>query len=253
MNQEPISGLPGGEIETGPQDYSPFTPFIPRLGTYILLFFLLVMWPAIGLTLLVLGETDLQLDKFDPVLFLFLPTIIIQWLIFLAVGLGVYRENSSFRSIGFARPKLSDVGKAVLFLLGSNLILAGLQLLLESAGMGISRDVDILVGKARESAWWWLAISITAAICEETVFRGYIITRVRGIFRHGGWLIPTLMSSFSFATGHTYQGTAGLIILFAYGLMFCALFLYTKSLWPGILAHFIQDFSAIFIYQYIGL
>jgi membrane protease YdiL (CAAX protease family) len=231
-------------------DTKPSRPFTPSLGTYSLLFFMLILWPALGLSVLLFGDNDFKLDLVDPVIFIFLPTIVVQWLIFLAVLLGVHREKSSLGSLGLVRPKFSDLPKAFIFLIAANLILSGLQFILSMFGLTVSKDVDILVEKAGESIWWWLSISITAAVCEETAFRGYLMTRVKGLLRTG-WLIPILLSALSFASGHTYQGTAGFILLFAYGLMFCGFYIYTGSLWPCIIAHFIQDFSAIYIYKYL--
>jgi len=225
--------------------------FQPRLGTYILLFFMIVIWPIIGLSFMLFDDTEINWDLYDPVYFIFLPTIIIQWFIFLLVALGIYREKASFRSVGFVKPRLIDFLHAIGFLIISNIILSILQMALGLVNLEISQDVDIIVEKAGESIWWWLAVSITAAVCEEAAFRGYIMTRVKGIITHKGWLIPVVLSSFAFASGHSYQGVGGLILLFIYGLLFCGLYIYTRSLWPCILAHFIQDFSAIFIYQYI--
>lgn len=232
----------GNEAEAG---------FQPRLGTYILLFFLVVLWPTIGLSLLFIDNAEIDWDLYDPVYFLYLPTIIMQWLIFLAVALGVNRENSNFKSIGFVRPKFKDILSAIGFLIASNLILSILQMGLSSFGIVISQDVDVIVNQARQSIWWWLAVSITAAVCEETAFRGYIMTRVKGVFRKSSWVLPVILSTFAFASGHSYQGIGGLILLFFYGLMFCGLYLMTRSLWPCVLAHFIQDFSAIFLYDII--
>jgi membrane protease YdiL (CAAX protease family) len=230
-------------------DESP-APFVPRLGTYILLFFLIVLWPIVGLSFLFIDNAEINWELYDPVLYIYLPTLAIQWFIFLAVTLGIIREGSNFKSIGFVRFKFSDILYAVLFLLVSNFILAVLQAFLALFGLTISKDVDVLVEQASNQAWWWLAVSVTAAICEETAFRGYILTRLKFLMRRGGWILPVFLSTLSFASGHSYQGVGGFILLFVYGLLFCLLYLRTKSLWPCILAHFIQDFSAIFIYKY---
>lgn len=237
--------------KVSPDQTPEYERFQPRLGTYILLFFLVILWPGASLSLLLIDNTSIDWNLYDPVYFIYLPTIIIQWFIFLAVALGIYRESSSFRSIGFTRLKFKDLLYAIGFLIVSNIILSLLQVFLAGFGFTISQDVDVIVEKARESIWWWLAVSVTAAVCEETAFRGYIMTRVKTIFRTKGWIIPVLLSTVSFASGHSYQGGAGLILLFVYGLLFCGLYLYTRSLWPCVLAHFIQDFSAIFLYDFI--
>ena len=242
--------IPGPE-KALPDNVSGGDGFQPRLGTYILLFFLVIIWPTASLSLLLIDNTEIDWNLYDPVYFIYLPTIIIQWFIFLAVALGIYRESSSFKSIGFTRLRFTHLWQALGFLIISNIILSALQFVLKGFGLTISRDVDLIVEKARESIWWWLAVSVTAAVCEETAFRGYIMTRVKAIFRTRGWTVPVILSTVSFASGHSYQGGAGLILLFAYGLLFCGLYLYTRSLWPCVLAHFIQDFSAIFLYDLI--
>jgi membrane protease YdiL (CAAX protease family) len=246
---QPVLDDPENSFQDGASGLAP--SFQPRLGTFILLFFLIVIWPTLGLSMLLLDDTSIDWDLYDPVYFIFLPTIILQWFFFLAIALGIYRENSDFRSIGFVRIKISDIFYAVGFLIISNLILSAMQLFLSLFNLSVSPDVDVLVEKAGESVWWWLAVSVTAAVCEETAFRGYILTRVKGVFRKSRWVLPVVLSTFAFASGHSYQGVGGLILLFAYGLMFCGLYLYTKSLWPCILAHFIQNFSAIFLYEFI--
>jgi membrane protease YdiL (CAAX protease family) len=108
------------------------------------------------------------------------------------------------------------------------------------------------VEQAGQTFWWWLALSATAGFCEEVAFRGYIFTRIRGIIPKGGWVLAMAVSSFAFAAGHGYQGPGGLIILFFLGAMLCGLFIYTKSLWPAIFAHFIHDFSAVIYSRFIG-
>jgi len=230
----------------------PGTSFTPRLGTYILLFFLVVIWPGLSLLVLFVGGGDISMDMVDPVKFLYIPTIVIEWLIVLAVALGIYREKSSFASIGLVRPRLADLPTAIIFLVAANFVLMPVELLLSAVGMPVSQNVDLLVEKAGQSFWWWLALSATAGFCEEVAFRGYIVTRIQGIFPRGGWALAVGISSFAFAAGHGYQGPGGLILLFLLGAMFCGLFLYTKSLWPAILAHFIQDFSAVLYSHFVG-
>lgn len=223
----------------------------PRLGTYLLLIFLVVVWPIVGLLLMAVDTSQIDFDRFDPVIFIYLPTMIMQWLMFLAVALALWRENAGFASIGFTPIRRSHVTIAVGFFITANIILAGLQYLLIQMGLPISKDVDKIVAGGGRLIWWWLAVSVTAAVCEEVCFRGFILTRLRQVLG-GDWRRPVLLATIAFAAGHTYQGWGGLILMLVYGAMFCGLFLYTKSLWPGIIAHFIQNFSAVLIYRWFG-
>lgn len=235
-------------VEPSPQ---PFGPFTPGVGTYVLLFFLVVIWSGLGLAFMIMDTANLDLTSIDPVLFIYLPTMVMQWLIFLAVLLAIRHESGRLLSIGFTRPKPVHLAAALAFMILSNLLLAGLQAGLEWLGLPISSDVTELVKQAGQATWWWLALSITAGICEEACFRGYLLTRLRAVIGRG-WIWPVVIATISFAAGHTYQGWGGLIVIFVYGLMFCALFLLTKSLWPGIFAHIIQDFAAIFLVHLNG-
>ncbi len=247
---QPSESMP--EYGFSPDDRTSGRSFTPRLGTYILLVFLIVVWPGLSLLVMFIGEGDISLDMVDPVRFIYIPTIIIEWLIAVAVGLGIWREKSSFASIGLVRPKLADLPTAVIFLVAANILLIPLEIFLSAVGLPVNENVNLLVEKAGQSFWWWLALSATAGFCEEIAFRGYIVTRLRGIFPGGGWTLAVGISSFAFAAGHGYQGPGGLILLFFLGAMFCGLFLYTKSLWPAILAHFIQDFSAVIYSHFAG-
>lgn len=247
---QPPDSSPEHNFSSGEQ--KPERSFTPRLGTYILLVFLVIVWPGLSLLVLFVGGDNMSLDMVDPVKFIYIPTIVIEWLIVLAVMLGIRREKSSVASIGLVRPKLIDLPTAIIFLIGANFVLMPLEMILSAIGLPVSQNVNLLVEHAGQSFWWWLALSVTAGFCEEVAFRGYIFTRIRGIFPGGGWALAVGVSSFAFAAGHGYQGVGGLILLFFLGAMFCGLFIYTKSLWPAILAHFIQDFSAVIYSHFVG-
>ena len=92
----------------------------------------------------------------------------------------------------------------------------------------------------------WVAVSFTAGFCEEIAFRGYLMTRLRILLKSKSWLIPVLVSSVVFGVCHAYQGWPGLIVITTYGAMFALLYIRTGSLWPCIIAHFFQDFGALF-------
>lgn len=220
-------------------------------GTYIVLLFMVVIFPLFNLAVAYFGDMNIDFSQFDLVWVFFVPTIVMQWLMVLAVGLAMWREQSPSSSIGLSSFKLKYLGIAVLFLFGSNIVLLGLQQLLNQVGLEIHNNVNQIVEQASEMVWWWLAISITAAVCEEVVFRGYVLTRLKLVLKTG-WAVPIIFATVSFASGHLYQGTGGFILILIYGLMFCWLYVRTGSIWPGMLAHFIQDYSAIFLYKYVN-
>ncbi len=64
------------------------------------------------------------------------------------------------------------------------------------------------------------------------------------------WTVPVIISSVAFGACHySYQGLPGLILITVYGLLLALLFVRTGRLWPCIVAHFFQDFLAMFVPQ----
>lgn len=228
-------------------------PTIPspriRLGTYLTLAFLLLIWPAASLFMWVIGNTQIDLNQLDTVKFVFLPTIVIQWLTFVSVLIAVRYEKTGLVSLGYGRFKFSFIPIILSFFIVSNGVLYALEFLLKIWGLAIDPQVDVIIKQAGQSLWWWAALSATAAICEETIFRGYLLTRLKHI-GGGEWLLPVVLATLSFASGHIYQGLGGFILIFVYGLLFCALYILTGSIWPGIVAHFLQNFTAVFVSRF---
>jgi len=81
------------------------------------------------------------------------------------------------------------------------------------------------------------------AIAEETIFRGYIILRLRSIT--GSLIAAVLLSAGIFCVGHGYEGTAGVLTVAATGVVLAVVYLWRRSLLAPIVMHFLQDFISI--------
>ncbi|MGH8014746.1 MAG: CPBP family intramembrane glutamic endopeptidase, partial [Candidatus Zixiibacteriota bacterium] len=180
---------------------------------------------------------------------LFVATIIIQWFIFTFILGASYTENTGLAGLGFRRLRLLDFFWAAAFFGVAALILSGLAKVLELAGMPMLGEIKFLIPQDSTGRIVWVALSLTAGICEETAFRGYLMTRLRLVGGFQSWLIPTIVSALVFGACHAYQGLPGFIVISVYGALFSLLFIYTRSIWPAIIAHFFQDFIALFIPQ----
>lgn len=256
LEQDQFERLAVYEAEKPPDDS--MSPFKERTGntnyrqstmTWGSLFILLLFYPAISV-----GFTD------DPTAFLkelneglrmvvFVSTIIIQWAIFFFLWFATYRENTLLAGIGLVKIRLVDFSWAVAFLLASNLILSGLAWFLAQVGLPMPGEIGLLIPEDTPGRITWVAVSFTAGFCEEAAFRGYLMTRLRLTFKLQNWVIPTIVSSVAFGICHAYQGIPGFIVITTYGAMFALLYIRTGSLWPCVIAHSLQDFSALFIPQ----
>ena len=90
------------------------------------------------------------------------------------------------------------------------------------------------------------AISVTAGICEEIFYRGYLIwyaTQFTGTGT-GGLVMAVVLTALVFGMGHLYQGVSGAIQIFAAGLFFGGIYLLSGSLWVPMAAHALVDVVA---------
>jgi membrane protease YdiL (CAAX protease family) len=90
-----------------------------------------------------------------------------------------------------------------------------------------------------------LALMMVAvvAVSEETIFRGYLMSRLRAVGL--GAPFAVLVSSLIFAMGHGYEGAAGMVTVGAMGATFALIYLWRGSLVAPVAMHFLQDAAAI--------
>lgn len=95
-----------------------------------------------------------------------------------------------------------------------------------------------------------LLLVVVVAISEETMFRGYLLLRMRGIGTSGLWAV--ILSSVIFALGHGYEGTAGVLTVGIMGAVFAVVYLWRRSLVAPMTMHFMQDFLGIVLLPLLG-
>jgi membrane protease YdiL (CAAX protease family) len=105
---------------------------------------------------------------------------------------------------------------------------------------------------ARGMAEFLLAfvLVVIVALAEETIFRGYLILRLRAVTAK-----PTaavLLSAVIFSLGHGYEGSAGVVTVGVMGLVFALVYMWRQSLVAPIVMHFLQDFIGIVLFPMLG-
>ncbi|MEE9269763.1 MAG: type II CAAX endopeptidase family protein [Candidatus Krumholzibacteria bacterium] len=88
------------------------------------------------------------------------------------------------------------------------------------------------------------AVSVTAGICEEFLYRGFLIAYF-GAFVDI-WLAVAL-SSIAFGVGHMYQGKVGILKTGVIGLALAGLYVLTGSLWAPMVLHAFVDVNSGFV------
>lgn len=112
------------------------------------------------------------------------------------------------------------------------------------AGKAAKPLAFLLPSTAEERRWWWL-VCLTAGICEEIVYRGFLLHYLHVLPFHLTLAWALLASSLIFGIGHLYQGVLRAIPTAIIGFVLGALFLVTGSLLVPIIVHAVMDLRVL--------
>jgi membrane protease YdiL (CAAX protease family) len=105
----------------------------------------------------------------------------------------------------------------------------------------------MLPATVRERAWFF-ALAGTAGVCEEVLYRGYLVWYLMAwawVFApHQAFLLAAAASSLLFGVGHAYQGARGVLLTAVVGAFLAAVYWITGSLFAGMLIHALMDLHA---------
>lgn len=186
------------------------------------------------------------------------------WIILLFVGI----SSLTLSDIGLRAISLSNstwlnrvigiISGAILSALGYQTIMYFISAKYRSAVMAeMSRKKDgnspydtvayqILIPKSSVEKRWFLFVSLTAGICEELVWRGCLIFLLSNIFSVH-IIVVYMVSCILFGLAHCYQGVYGVIKTSIIAILFIMIYIVTDSIIPGIILHFLFDYSSAFL------
>jgi hypothetical protein len=164
-------------------------------------------------------------------------------LLFLAIVIfGVRLRGSSLQTIFGRRwhslgQMFRDLGLGVALLLASTLlvsILSGHQ-----RGEPPDQSIGYLMPQTSFEMLLWIAVSLTAGICEEAVYRGYFQRQFIALTRSAP--LGILISAVAFGAAHTYQGLQRAFVIAAAAILSGLLAYWRDTVRPGMFAHTLQD------------
>jgi membrane protease YdiL (CAAX protease family) len=106
------------------------------------------------------------------------------------------------------------------------------------------KHVEALLPHTLAERRMFFALSITAGICEELLFRGFMIWYLQNWI---GLIQAALLSSVLFGLGHAYQGVRGIAQTTLVGAFMACVFLLSGSIWLCMLIHALMDLYAGFV------
>jgi membrane protease YdiL (CAAX protease family) len=173
---------------------------------------------------------------------LFLVGIGEEWLMFALVLGGVLRARTPLSCVigerwRSFRELARDIGIAAAFWVAATVALYLLKLVLGVTNLGT--EVLALLPRSAPEIALWFGVSLSAGICEETVFRGYLQRQF--IAMTGSGPAGMVLAATAFGIAHIYQGWRMATVIGLYGLMFGVLAYGRRTVRPGMIAHAWQD------------
>lgn len=108
-----------------------------------------------------------------------------------------------------------------------------------------------LQGNTSKYLSWLAKMWISAAIGEELLFRAFAYSQMKRIFGERNILF-VLLSALLFSLPHIYQGIAGLLSTFVFGIAFAFIYMKFKNIWINIIVHGLVD-TLFLTLSYLGL
>jgi len=164
-------------------------------------------------------------------------TIVIEWSILALVVAGVWLHKAPLSAVlgpqwSSLRGLFFDFGIGFAFLVVTVLITSLL-------GHDKNRATVSFLPKNKAEFFFWMAVAVSAGICEEAVFRGYLQRQFIAITRSAAAGI--VLSAVVFGAAHFYQGPRRALQIAVLGALAGILAYWRGSVRPGMIAHVFQD------------
>ncbi len=172
---------------------------------------------------------------------MYLSALLIEWASVYYVWRGIRRHARLGSLIGGRWNRISDVALDIALAACVWLLWLGVQAWLPAS----TNDVSRLLPRDFLQAAAWIPVAVSAGICEEIVFRGYL---QRQFYAFTGSLPAAIgAQALIFAFAHFYEGAWPVAKIIIYGALLGALAA-RRSLRPGMIAHTWSDLFGVVIF-----
>ncbi len=158
----------------------------------------------------------------------------------------IWRNNESVTWIGWTfKNAWKEIGLGIGLYIPFFIAAGFFENALRAAGFSVSATPLPSFMAARGMVEFLLAAILVAvvALAEETIFRGYLILRLKAVTVNS--TAAVLLSAVIFSLGHGYEGSAGVVTIGVMGIVFALVYMWRQSLIAPIVMHFLQDFIGI--------
>ena len=187
------------------------------------------------------GAAPGQLASHAYAIPVYLTALVMDWLLLYYCWAGVHHHGGNLWDLAGGRwtswrEVFSDFVVVVPFFAVWEGAAYGVHLLL---GSGSAKSVDSLLPKSLLEVLVWIATCVTAGICEEMAFRGYLQRQFHAFTGNIAWAI--VLQALVFGVAHGYQGWRNVVVISVLGVLYGALAAWRKNLRANIISHAWSD------------
>ncbi len=110
-----------------------------------------------------------------------------------------------------------------------------------------ARGFLALLPSTREEKLLFVPLAITAGVCEEILFRGFLLAYVAWLWPHATNTQLIVVTSVAFGVAHVYQGALGVVVTGVVGVLLASMVVDGGSLLPAIVVHALIDLRIVFL------
>jgi len=225
----------------------------PWWSVVVLIAFILVMSFA--------GAGGKHHDAARSPLYIYLPTVVMQWGMVAFVWWSLHRRGNRLRDLiggqwrtveDFFMDVIFAAGAYVTFIIGAMLFVS-MQILTHATNQNAlsqtaeknQQMLSFMLPHTGPEIAMMIFVCLTAGFCEEVIFRGLIQKQFVRWMRSAWLALPA--AAIVFGLAHGYQGIGNMIKVGFLGLLLGGLAHWRKSLRPGMLMHAANDMIAFFV------
>ena len=112
-----------------------------------------------------------------------------------------------------------------------------------------ARGFLALLPSTREEKLFFVPLAITAGVCEEILFRGFLLAYIAWLWPHATDTQLVVVTSIAFGIAHLYQGVLGVLVTGVVGVLLASMVVDGGSLLPAMVVHALIDLRIIFLPQ----
>jgi membrane protease YdiL (CAAX protease family) len=187
------------------------------------------------------GASPGQLASHSKAIPIYLTAILMDWALLYYCWGGVHHAGGNLKTLSGGRwsswkSVAVDLGIALPFWVLWEGSAYGVHWLLSGVpGASSAKSVDSLLPQSLLEILVWMGASVTAGVCEEMAFRGYLQRQLQAL--SGSVVLAVLGQGLVFGLFHSYQGWKNVIVISVLGVLYGALAAWRRNLRINIVTH----------------